>query len=74
MDDFSTPNSSNYFGLQASNLNYIQSGKRSMSMISPSIILGENGNVRLTISAACGSHIITSCKGLCSKQIHFVRN
>jgi gamma-glutamyltranspeptidase/glutathione hydrolase/leukotriene-C4 hydrolase len=60
MDDFSTPNTTNYFGLQASESNYIAPGKRPMSSMSPSIILDKNGNVRLTIGGDGGSHIITS--------------
>ena len=60
MDDFSTPNSSNYFCLQASETNFIAPGKHPMSSMSPTIILDQHGNVRLTIRAAGGSHIKTS--------------
>lgn len=31
MDDFSTPNAVNYFGLKPSELNFIKGGKRPMS-------------------------------------------
>lgn len=31
MDDFSTPNLVNYFGLKATELNFIKGGKRPMS-------------------------------------------
>ena len=50
----------NYYGLVASEAHYIEPGKRPMSSMSPSIILDDNGNVKLTIGAAGGSHIITS--------------
>jgi gamma-glutamyltranspeptidase / glutathione hydrolase / leukotriene-C4 hydrolase len=60
MEDFSTPNTTNYFGLQASESKHVAPGKRPMSSMSPSIILDKNGNVRLTIGGDGGSHIITS--------------
>lgn len=38
MDDFSTPNLTNFFGLQPSQANYIKPGKRPMSSMSPIVI------------------------------------
>jgi gamma-glutamyltranspeptidase len=38
MNDFSTPESKNYFGFAPSNVNYINAGKRPMSSMSPLII------------------------------------
>ena len=55
MDDFSTPNTVNYFGVPASTANFIEPQKRPMSSMSPIIILDENDDVRLVLGAAGGS-------------------
>ena len=47
MDDFSTPGTINYFGVPATEPNFIRPGKRPMSSMTPLILLDEKDNVRL---------------------------
>ena len=72
MDDFSTPGQKNGFGIPPSPANYIEPKKMPMSSMCPSIILNENGDVRLLIGAAGGSKITTSVAQVNSTK--FVRN
>lgn len=60
MDDFSSPNITNSYGLAPSPSNYIRPGKRPMSSMAPSIIFDENDNIRLLIGAAGGTKITSS--------------
>ncbi|TMW45996.1 hypothetical protein DOY81_008927, partial [Sarcophaga bullata] len=60
MDDFSTPDKVNAYGIPASPANYIKPGKRPMSSTCPSIVLDKHGNVQLLIGGAGGSRITTS--------------
>jgi gamma-glutamyltranspeptidase/glutathione hydrolase/leukotriene-C4 hydrolase len=59
MDDFSIPNSPNYFGLHPSPLNYPVPGKRPLSSMAPCVVLRE-GAVRLVGGASGGPRIITA--------------
>jgi gamma-glutamyltranspeptidase / glutathione hydrolase / leukotriene-C4 hydrolase len=64
MDDFSTPDNVNYFGVPASETNFIKPQKRPMSSMSPIIILDPNDNIKLVLGAAGGTKIITSVAGV----------
>jgi gamma-glutamyltranspeptidase len=61
MDDFSIPNSTNFFGLHPSKINYIFPLKRPLSSMSPMILTDrKNGRVNMVGGASGGPHIITS--------------
>ena len=65
MDDFSSPNITNYFGLPPTPNNFIQPGKRAQSSMSPTIVLdkgmtGREYVAHVVSGASGGSHIITS--------------
>ena len=61
MDDFATvPGTENMFGLVQKEPNAIAPGKRMLSSMSPTIVLGKDGAVELVLGAAGGSTIITT--------------
>lgn len=61
MDNLSTPNTSNQFGVPASPANYIAPGKRPVSSMSPLIIWDTAGkHVRLVLGGSGGPRITTS--------------
>ncbi len=61
MDDFATvPGTANGYGLVQGEPNAIAPGKRMLSSMSPSIVLGPDGQVFAVLGAAGGSRIITS--------------
>ncbi|MGD0677885.1 MAG: gamma-glutamyltransferase [Polyangiaceae bacterium] len=61
MDDFATtPGAPNMFGLVQGEANAIEPGKRMLSSMSPTIVLGPRGDVDLVLGAAGGSRIITT--------------
>jgi gamma-glutamyltranspeptidase/glutathione hydrolase len=61
MDDFATvPGTPNMFGLVQGEVNSIAPGKRMLSSMSPTIVVGPAGDVELVLGAAGGSTIITA--------------
>jgi gamma-glutamyltranspeptidase/glutathione hydrolase len=61
MDDFATiPGTANLFGLVQGEPNAIAPGKRMLSSMSPTIVVGPGGQVELVLGAAGGSRIITA--------------
>ena len=65
MDDFSSPNITNYFGLPPTANNFIQPAKRAQSSMSPTIVLdkgitGKEYVAHAVSGASGGSRIITS--------------
>src|SRR5216110_978990 len=61
MDDFaSAPGKPNMYGLVQGEANAIQSGKRMLSAMTPSIVLDTTGNLEMVIGTPGGPTIITS--------------
>ncbi|XP_022256621.1 gamma-glutamyltranspeptidase 1-like, partial [Limulus polyphemus] len=60
MDDFSSPNVTNFFGILPSPANFIKPGKRPLSSMSPSVVLDKAGQLKTVIGGAGGSRIITA--------------
>jgi gamma-glutamyltranspeptidase/glutathione hydrolase len=61
MDDFATvPGTANGFGLVQGEPNAIAPGKRMLSSMSPTLVLGPSGSVDLVLGAAGGSRIIST--------------
>ena len=61
MDDFAiAPGTANMFGLVQGVPNAIVAGKRMLSSMSPTIVLGPGDEPELVLGAAGGSHIITT--------------
>jgi gamma-glutamyltranspeptidase/glutathione hydrolase len=72
MDDFATvPGTANAFGLVQGELNAIAPGKRMLSSMSPTIVLGPGGAVDLVLGAAGGSRIITAVFEELSNAVDF---
>lgn len=75
MDDFSTPNTTNYFGVVASPANYIEPGKRPVSSMAPMIVV-ENSNQRIqqVLGASGGTRITTSIAQVSMLNLWFNEN
>ena len=61
MDDFAAePGKPNAFGLMQSEANAIQPGKKPLSSMSPTIVIGKDGKAILAVGASGGPRIISS--------------
>ncbi|HEX4448516.1 MAG TPA: gamma-glutamyltransferase, partial [Polyangiaceae bacterium] len=61
MDDFAAvPGTANTFGLVQGEPNAVAPGKRMLSSMSPTLVLGDDGQVDAVLGAAGGSRIITA--------------
>ena len=75
MDDFSSvPGSPNAFGLVQGEPNAIAPGKRMLSSMSPTIVLGPDEKVELVLGGAGGSRIITTVFEEMSNALDFGMN
>ena len=60
MDDFSTPNQANVYGLAPSAANFIRPGKKPLSSMSPMVLQDLQGRVVGSLGASGGPRIVTA--------------
>lgn len=72
MDDFAAkPGTANSYGLVQGEPNAIAPGKRMLSSMTPTIVTGADGTVRLVVGAAGGSTITTTVFHILSNVVDF---
>jgi gamma-glutamyltranspeptidase/glutathione hydrolase len=72
MDDFaSVPGTANQFGLVQGEANSIAPGKRMLSSMTPTVVLGKDGRVELVLGAAGGPTILTAVFQILSNIVDF---
>ncbi len=69
MDDFSYPTRNNPDSYQQTKINSIEPGKRPLSSMSPTIILDDEGKVRIVIGASGGFRITTAIAQVSKRKL-----
>lgn len=71
MDDFASPLINSSYGIPPSEANLIKPGRRPLSSMCPTVIVGKDGGVRLIAGAAGGTKITTAVAQVILKHLWF---